>query len=196
MVSRVLCPQGHENVIPIVMQGVTISGGGAGMNIAVTCGTCGVQFDAAPGDSIEIDTLPDGRLSVRDAVKGVVDARRALADLTPDQLRAARVLLDEVAAGRAQPEAVAEAGAPLRQWIEENPVVAGAVVTALSPVLVAIIHALLALWSNQGQAPSTPVPQPPPNVVIVDHFPTDEEVEQWVRNQVREQQERSHGPRS
>lgn len=178
------------NVLGSTFSGVTISG--AAMNIAIHCRVCGELFDAAPsgGAAVRIDTMPDGRLSVRQVVHAVTDARRRLADLGPDELAAVRIALDEVAAGRADPEDLAAASGALKAWIEANPVVAASIITTLGPVLAAVVTALLNMWMAQGRAPAEPVPEPPANVVIVDHFPTDDEIENWVKEEL----ERREGP--
>lgn len=177
------CPRGHLNVLPFTFSDVQVTG--FGMKIAVDCVVCGVQFDAAPGESVRIDTEPDGSLTVRQIVAGLAGARRAFADLTPDELVAVRVALDEVAAGRADEAAVAGVSEKVNAWMVANPAVAAALITTFGGALTAILVALLNLWATQGQEPTRPAPAPPPEVVILDHYPTDQELEDLAEREVQ-----------
>lgn len=180
------CPNGHVVWIPATFHNVRVTG--AQMNLAVTCKVCSVVFDAAPGKDVLIDTV-DGRLQVRQVVRTVRDLRSAAKSATSEDLAALKAVASEDGAE------IERLTGPFADWAKAHPATAAYVLDKFGDLIVALIVFWVGYLMAGGG--SQPAKAPAPIIiqhlnVTLDHDPTDQELEQIVRNIVRQEESERH----
>jgi SEC-C motif len=173
--------------VPGVFSGVTISG--CATNVAVRCSHCRKHFDAAPGESVHIDTV-GGRL--RSVVTG---ARLLLTEAAQDPV-AAELLVDVL--GRqpavASPTQIADvidaqigsAFAGFVDWLRENQWFAQWLGAGVS--VAGFVATLVLANPGSGEKLPTSVPSAPqPVVVQVTPSFTDAQFEELIQRAIQAQ---------
>lgn len=172
------CPNGHYAPIPGTLTNVRLRGNGR--NLVTTCPTCRVEFDAAPGEDVIVDTV-GGRLQVRQLVKAARGLKDIARNLTVEDVAALRVML----ATRGSDDE-GELTGPLAEWAERFGPSAKYLIDKFGDLIIG----LLVIWGAAhvlGLGGSSPQPQPihiDHLDVHIDHEPSDEELERIIRRAV------------